>query len=469
MVAEIFIFVPSVANFRRNWLLQRVVAAKIASLALEASGGAELPERLRQELLMTAGVHAVSLKRSDFRQLVLGMPDETKIAGVYDLRSPGFVTLMIDAMQAFLAPPGRLIRVIGSSDMMPRGDEIDVVIDETPLRAALWHYAGNIFWVTLLISMITAALVYLALIALLVRPMMRITRAMVLYRENPEDTGRIIVPSGRSDEIGVAENELATLQSQLSGFLREKARLANVGLAVSKINHDLRNMLASAQLVSDRLATVADPTVQHFVPRLIRALDRAITLCANTMKYGRSEEAAPRRTSFPLRPLFCEVNESLGVDELKGVRLNLSVAAGLELFADRDQIFRVLSNLIRNSLEALRETSPAPAQPAIGITAQKEGDTVTIRVSDNGPGVPAHVRVNLFKAFQTAARGNGNGLGLVISAELVRAHGGDIALEDTDSGATFVLSFPASSRNGARGTPDVRRPDGKLAQDGFNR
>ncbi len=284
MVAEIFIFVPSVANFRRNWLIQRVVAAKIASLALEASGGVELPERLRQELLMTAGVYAVSVKRSDFRQLVLGMPDETKIAGVYDLRSPGFLTLMIDGMQAFLAPPGRLIRVIGSSDMMPRGDEIDVVIDETPLRAALWHYAGNIFWVTLLISMITGALVYLALIALLVRPMMRITRAMVLYRENPEDTGRIIVPSGRSDEIGVAENELATLQSQLSGFLREKARLANVGLAVSKINHDLRNMLASAQLVSDRLATVADPTVQHFVPRLIRALDRAITLCANTMK-----------------------------------------------------------------------------------------------------------------------------------------------------------------------------------------
>ncbi len=469
MVAEIFIFAPSVANFRRNWLMQRVVAAKIASLALEASAGAELPERLRQELLMTAGVHAVSLKRSDFRRLVLGMPNDMEIAGVYDMRSPNFLELTIDGMEAFLAPPGRLIRVIGSSDMMPSGDEIDVVIDETPLRAALWRYAGNIFWLTLLISMITAALVYLALIALLVRPMMRITRNMVLYRENPEDPRRIIVPSGRSDEIGVAENELATLQTRLSGFLREKARLANLGLAVSKINHDLRNMLSSAQLVSDRLATVSDPTVQHFVPRLIRALDRAITLCANTMKYGRSEENAPKRASFPLRMLVSEVTESLGFEELKSVNVKVSIPPGLELFADRDQIFRVLANLIRNSLEALREAGPAATQAAIEISARREGDTAIVKVIDNGPGVPAHARPNLFKAFQTASKRNGNGLGLVISAELVRAHGGDIFLEDSVAGAIFVLHLPGAARNGARISSDQDTFDGKLAQDGFNR
>jgi len=459
MVAEIFIFVPSVADFRRNWLMQRVVAAKIASLALEASGGAQLPERLRQELLTTAGVHAVSVKRSDFRRLVLGMPNEMEIASIYDLRSENFLKLMMDGMEAFLAPPGRLIRVIGSSDMIPRGDEIDVVIDETPLRAALWHYAGNIFWVTLLVSMITAALVYLALIGLLVRPMMRIMHNMVLYRENPEDTARIIVPTGRGDEIGVAEKELATLQMQLSGFLREKARLANVGLAVSKINHDLRNMLAGAQLVSDRLASVADPTVQRFVPRLIRALDRAITLCTNTVNYGRSEEAEPKRAQFALRPLIAEVNESLGAEELDGVKFTVSVPAGLDLFADRDQIFRVLSNLIRNSLEAFREADPETAQPAIEIIALREGDSAIVRVSDNGPGIPPQVRANLFKAFQAGASSNGGGLGLAISAELVRAHGGDIALEDTAAGAVFVLRLPAYARNGAHATPDAHAFD----------
>ena len=469
MAAEIFIFVPSVADFRRNWLIQRVVAAKIASLALEASGGAKLPERLGQELLTTAGVHAVSVKRSDLRRLVLGMPNELEISNVYDLRSENFFNLMMDGMKAFLAPPGRLIRVIGASDMMPRGDEIDVVIDETPLRAALWHYAGNIFWVTLLVSMITAALVYLALTGLLVRPMMRITRNMVLYRENPEDSARIILPTGRTDEIGVAEKELATLQTQLSGFLREKARLANVGLAVSKINHDLRNMLAGAQLVSVRLASVAEPTVQRFVPRLIRALDRAITLCTNTVSYGRSEEAAPRRSPFALRPLVDEVIESFGDEDLDGVKIKVLVPAGLELFADRDQIFRVLYNLIRNSLDAFREADGEIEHPSIEIMALREGDSAIIRAIDNGPGVPPLVRDNLFKAFHTGASASGAGLGLAITAELVRAHGGDIALDDAAAGAVFVLKLPAFAHNGARPAQGVRDYDGKLAQNGFNR
>ena len=353
--------------------------------------------------------------------------------------------------------------------MMPRGDEIDVVIDETPLRAALWHYANNIFWVTLLVSMITGALVYLALAGLLVRPMMRITRNMVLYRENPEDTACIIEPSGRTDEIGVAEKELSTLQMQLSGFLREKARLANVGLAVSKINHDLRNMLAGAQLVSDRLASVADPTVQRFVPRLIRALDRAITLCTNTVNYGGSEEATPKRAPFALRQLIAEVSESLGTDELGGVKFTVSVPSGLDLFADRDQIFRVLSNLIRNSLEAFRGADPEPAEPAIDIIALREGDSAIVRVTDNGPGIPPLVRANLFKAFQAGANTNGAGLGLAISAELVRAHGGDITVEDTAGGAVFVIRLPAFARNGANGTSGAHAFDGKLAQGGFSR
>jgi signal transduction histidine kinase len=443
MVAEVLIFVPSVANFRRNWLMEHVVAAKIATLALEASGGAEVPERLRQELLATAGVHAVSLKRQHVRRLVLGLPDETEIADVYDLRTPDFLQLIPDALEAFAAPPGRLIRVIASPDMMPGGDEIDVVIDETPLRAAMWRFARNIFWLSIIISIITAALVYFALTGLLVRPMMRITRNMVLYRENPEDTCRIITPSGRQDEIGVAEKELARLQTQLSDFLREKARLANVGLAVSKINHDLRNILASAQIVSDRLATVTDPTVQRSLPRLIRALDRAITLCTNTIKYGRSEEAPPKRTRVPLRALLAEVNESLGVEEIEGVRVTASVPQTIELFADRDQIFRVLANLIRNALEAFREADPPCNEPTIEISARREGQTAIITVSDNGPGVPLTLRENLFKAFQTAAKSDGNGLGLVITAELVRAHGGDIRLEDTPAGATFVVTLPA--------------------------
>jgi len=408
--------------------------------------------------LRTAGVHAVSVKRPEMRRLVLGMPDETQIADVYDLRTETFMQLIPDALQALAAPPGRLIRVIATPDAKAPSEEFDVAIDETPLRAAMWRYARNIFWLSIIISIITAALVYLALTGLLVRPMMRITRNIVAYRENPEDTSRIITPSGRNDEIGVAEKELATLQMQLSGLLREKARLANVGLAVSKINHDLRNILSSAQLVSDRLAMVADPTVQRFVPRLIRALDRAILLCANTIKYGRSEEAPPKRTRVPLRALLTEVNESLGVEEVSGVRMTISVPPTINLFADRDQIFRVLANLIRNALEALRQADPPVNDPKIEVTARQDGEAALIQVSDNGPGVPANLRENLFKAFQTSSKSDGNGLGLVIAAELVRAHGGDIRLEDAASGASFMVTLPAYIVTGTSSKPPYAPP-----------
>ncbi len=376
--------------------------------------------------------------------------------------------LVHDGLKAFAAPPGRLVRVIGSPEMMPF-DQIDIVIDETPLRAALWKFAGNIFWVSLAISVISAALVYLALTLLLVRPMMRLTRNMKLYGENPEDSGRIIVPSSRSDEIGVAEKELATLQTQLSGFLREKSHLANIGLAVSKINHDLRNMLASAQIVSDRLATVPDPTVQRFTPRLIRALDRAITLCVDTLKYGRSKETPPNKTVFPLRPILAEITESLGTEELNGARFTFAVSPALEISADRDQLFRILSNLVRNALQAIREADPPVIDPKIEVAASREAGFILIRVKDNGPGIPPEVRPHLFKAFQSSSRQEGNGLGLVICAELVRAHGGDISLDDTAEGASFVVKLPATPKENARPNFEQVPVEGRLAQRRFNR
>lgn len=441
MIAEVLIFVPSVANYRRNWLVERLNAAQIASLSLEAAESGTLPARLRYELLNTAGVHAVSLKRNDFRQLVLQMSDNRPISAVYDLREPSFLTLIMDGLHVFLVPRGRFIRVLDTPEM-GAGGEIDIVIDETPLKVAVWKFAKTIFWLSLIISVFTATLVYLALNALLVRPMTRITRNMVYYSEDPEDVQRVIKPSGRRDEIGIAERELAAMQSQLSVSLKERRRLAAIGLAVSKINHDLRNMLSSAQLVSDRLTAVSDPTVQRFAPRLIRALDRAIALCINVLAYGRSEEAPSRPTYFPLLLLVEEVAESLGFEDQPALDLETRVDPALQIWADRDQLFRVLSNISRNAVEAMREQPVNGEPPRLRIAAQEDEGLTVIRISDNGPGVPPAMRPNLFKAFHTTTRKYGSGLGLAISAELVQAHGGSLVLEDTHTGASFLLTLP---------------------------
>ena len=274
MVAEIFVFVPSVSNFRRQWLMERLAAAQIASLAAEAAPGGQLPPTLRDELLERAKVKAIAVKRADSRELIIEMDMPAEIDAHYDLRNASWLTLIADALMVFVAPDDRIIRVVGKPGF-EAGEFIEVVMGEAPLKAAMIRYGLDILGLSILISVITAALVYLSLDALLVKPMTKLTWNIVRFSERPEDPTRIITPSCRRDEIGTAERELASMQAELAGALSQKSRLAALGLAVSKISHDLRNMLSSAQLLSDRLSTVKDPRVQQLVPKLIASLDRA--------------------------------------------------------------------------------------------------------------------------------------------------------------------------------------------------
>jgi signal transduction histidine kinase len=270
--------------------------------------------------------------------------------------------------------------------------------------------------------------------------MTRLTWNIVRFSERPEDPTRVITPSARRDEIGTAERELSSMQKELAETLSQKNRLAALGLAVSKISHDLRNMLSSAQLLSDRLITVKDPTVQRLVPKLIASLDRAIRLCARTLDFGQAQEVPPRRRRFALAPLVAEVGDALGLPRPKLIEWVLDIEDGLEVDADRDQLFRVLANLARNSVQAIESEGGRPGE--ITVSGRRGGAVAVIEVADTGPGVPERARANLFKAFQSVARKNGTGLGLAIAAELVQAHGGQIALVDNDGGATFRVTIP---------------------------
>jgi signal transduction histidine kinase len=439
MVAEVLIFVPSIANYRKTWLEERLTAARIAALAIEAAPAATLPQGLRGELLDTAEVEAVALKREAFRSLLLYRDMPAKMDAHYDLRSASWLTLIGDALYTFVAPDGRMIRVIGPVQA-GNGAFIEVILNENLLRAALLRYSLNILILSLLISLIAAALVYFSLNWLLIKPISRITRNMIAFGENPEDPARAISPSRRIDEIGVAERELADMQGQLTSLLRQKSRLAALGLAVSKINHDLRNMLSSAQLISDRMGSIPDPTVQRFAPKLINSLDRAIRLCSDTLKYGRTEEPPPERVRFTLRSLVEEVGDALMLPR-EDIDWRIDVPEDLEVHADRDQFYRVIANLVRNACEVL-EDSPQGGEAAVRVSAWRQGELICLQVSDTGPGVPPKVQENLFTAFQGSLRNGGTGLGLAIASELVRAHGGRIELADNSDGATFRIELP---------------------------
>ncbi len=450
MLAEVLIFVPSVANFRITWLTDRLTAAQLAALAAEAVPGGVVPDALRLELLRTAQVKAVALKRDNERRLVLPADGSLNFDSTYDFRSsarPSGITdqlalrfrLIWDALGVFFADESRVIRVVGEPGM-GAGAFIEIVMPEAPLKAAMIRYGLNVLGLSVIISIITAALVYFALNGLLVQPMMRLTRNMLNFSERPEDASRIIVPSERQDEIGTAERELAHMQAELAQTLHQKSRLAALGLAVSKINHDLRNMLASAQIISDRLGSLPDPAVQRFAPKLIASLGRAITLADSTLKFGRAEEAAPRRELMNLAALVSEVADGLGLPREGTIDWAIEMPPELRIDADRDQLFRVLSNLCRNALQAIELREPIKGR--IQISAERNGQRVTIEVCDDGPGVPQKARAHLFQAFQGSARKGGTGLGLAVAHELITAHGGIIRLRDSELGAIFVVEIP---------------------------
>ena len=414
MLAEVLIYVPSVANFRVAWLSDRLAAAHTAALVLDAAPSGMVPESLARQILDSIDARAVAMKTGQQRNL-LATSDflASDVIQTVDVRNESPLGAIVDAFEIlFSARDSELIRAVGPA---PKGGEfVEIVLEVGPLKKAMWRYSRNVLLLSLIISAITAALVYLALHYLFVRPLHRIIANVTAFRADPENPSRVIVASRRADELGVAERELAAMQQDLASMLAERYRLAALGLAVSKINHDLRNMLASAQLVSDRLGGIDDAQVQRFAPKLMHALERAIAYCESTLSYGRAQEPPPDRKLFEVERLVTEVRELAGLAPDGPIGWVEAIERGLMIDADYDQLLRVLINLARNSIQALEGRAPNdPTRDQIRVTGRREGAVVVLEVSDTGPGLTTRAREHLFEAFQgsNSRRGNRAGLG----------------------------------------------------------
>ena len=441
MLAEVLIFVPSIARFRVDYLQLRLEKAQIASLALLANEGMIGPD-LETELLANAGVFNVVLRRDEVRQLVLSSPIPEPVAATYDLRNAGPFALIREALAVFAQPRDRIIRIIGNP-VQQAGLLIEVTLREAPMRREMVEYGLRILLLSALISAITATLLFLAVQRLLVVPIRRLVRNMQAYAGAPEDVRMVLAPSARVAELRDAEEALAQMQTELIGALRQKERLAQLGSAVAKIAHDLRNILTSAQLFADRIEQSADPVVARAAPKLVGSITRAVNLCESTLAFGKAEEHPPRLTRFALRPLLEDVAEGEGLSPTSDPACLIDAAPGLAIRADAEQVQRVLSNLVRNARQAIEATG---RPGTIELSAGEDETDWWIRVGDTGPGLPPKAREHLFMAFQGAAKKGGTGLGLAIAAELVRGHGGRLELaRSDDEGSEFVIRLPKSA------------------------
>ncbi len=435
MLVEVAIYLPAIGRYRDNYLKEQVVKAHLAALARQANPDKGINDPLAMDLLRHAGAHAIVLKVPERRMLMLSDRVPPKVDATYDLLHTSLPGSIRAALTTLLQTDNRVLRVIGSTPQDPDA-LVEVLLDETPLRQAMYAFSWRILTLSVAISLIAAALVYIVLQWLMVRPVLRLTESMVSFRDNPEDERTTIRASRRSDEIGVAERELATMQAQIRQALRQRARLAALGTAVAKINHDLRNTLATAVLASDRLANINDPEVQRLAPRLYQAIDRAVALTSRTLEFARDEPAPLRESIFRLRELLCEVDEEVIVPDAAPPQLAVEgPGLDVDIAGDRAQLFRVFSNLARNATQAGARRVRFQAEAAEGV--------VRIDVSDDGPGIPPAVREKLFVPFIGGGRKGGSGLGLVIAREIVTAHGGELGLLRTDgAGTIFRIELP---------------------------
>lgn len=457
MLAEVLIFLPSVSNFRLRWLEERLATAAAVGIVLVDSEPGSLSRQVQDDVLVAIGARAIAVRDEGSSQLlvVTEMPPEVDVH--VDLAHTSPLAALGEAFDTVLAGGDRVLRVfgpVGESDK-----EFELLIGEAALRKAMLVHARNVALLSLVIPLVTALLVFWALNRMMIHPIRRMTRSMLDFAQAPDDPARIIRPEARGDEIGIAERELAAMQRQLQHTLAEHKHLADLGLAVSKINHDMRNTLAAAQLISDRLTTVKDPAAQGLVPKLVRAIDRAVAYTEGVLAYGRTQEPPPQRRRVRLRQVVDEVYELLGVDRAEGIELVNAVPADFEVDADSEQLFRILSNLARNAVQAMAADREAALVRRLAIAAERAGATSRILVEDTGPGLPLRARENLFAAFRGSARSGGTGLGLAIAQELARAHGGAIELVESRGGRTlFAISIPDQPADIDAARAVLRRP-----------
>ncbi len=438
MLAEVLIFVPSIASFREDYLLNRLERAQIASLALLADD--MLETELEAELLENAGVFNVVLRRDELRQLMLASPIPQPISSTFDLRDPGAMMLIRDALTRMIKPKNEIIRVIGAP-VREAGLLIEVTMETAPLRTAMIDYGVRILALSAVISIFTAVLLFAAVRVFLVRPIKGVVSYMKRYASAPEDARGIIQPSAGVVELREAEEALQQLQIELTHALKQKERLAQLGGAVARVSHDLRNILTSAILFTDRIESSEDPLVRRLAPKLVNAITRAVSLCESTLAFGRAEEAAPTLTLFPLANVVTDVIDSERLAMENGsVSMSSDIDPNLIVRGDPEQLFRVFLNLVRNSRQAIVATN----KPAtITVSAHEDDENWWITVNDTGPGLPARAQEHLFTPFQGGARKGGSGLGLAISADLVRGHGGTLTLKSTgQGGTTFEICLP---------------------------
>ncbi|MBY0421847.1 MAG: HAMP domain-containing histidine kinase, partial [Parvularculaceae bacterium] len=347
LIAEMIVLIPSASAYRVDWYEKRLQQAYLVGLALENPERAMIDEATLKRLFGTTGVVGVVYdtamgKQKRFLRDYNWVRFQPIMAVELERRGP--FGRIVDVAGTFVSR-GESIVLVTLKPNYAGGARVEMYVSQAQLRRDLRRHVVNILGISLVISAVTGGLFYFAVDWLIVRPVRRLTRNMARFNDHPEEPQSVLPASDRDDELGDAERALTDLERRVQDLLAQRRRLAALGAGIAKISHDLRNILASAQLMSDRLAKSEDPRVRSLSPRLVQALDRAVALSRDTLSYGRMEASMLKKTRFGLAELADEAMDDAAHPR---VDFNNEVPPDMTVLGDRTQLYRALFNLVRN-------------------------------------------------------------------------------------------------------------------------
>jgi signal transduction histidine kinase len=444
LAAESLLFIPSIAFFRQESLDMRARSAGLVTEALMSNQSAdpsrEASKMLAKQFMMQTDADFLVAFQDGRTILILGEPPDAEIISVEDLRNAGrFPNFLATSMEFFANGDGYLRLIVPSP--IEGQDRLELLVPCAAIGAELRAYAGRILLLSLIIAIFVGVLIYLAMLRIIVRPVRQLANDMTAFREDPERRRRLGPPSDRGDEIGQLQREFHEMKQGLRASFRQRERLASLGLSVTKINHDLRNVLSTALLMADRLSMNSDPALAEMGERLTRTVERGVGLTEEVLEYSSAREPEPEVETVLLGQVVDDVQMDMRTAFPK-IWVANRIGHEVQITADPEQLQRILSNLFRNSAQAMEGQANAKIEASADIVA----NTVIVQIGDNGPGLPDYVEDRLFLPFTRGSSENSTGLGLSISKELAEKMGGSLELLDTGpDGTRFILGLPRAN------------------------
>jgi signal transduction histidine kinase len=245
------------------------------------------------------------------------------------------------------------------------------------------------------------------------------------------------------DEVAEVTGTFDRMRKNLQKTHRElldAERLATIGRMASSISHDLRHSLAAVMANAEFLceSNLTPGQREDLYAEIRIAVNQMTELIESLLEFSRTRES--------LHPSYGDVRSAVeravqGVKahpEFQRIRIRISAEGSTEGWFDFRKLERALLNLLLNACEAV-----PPESGKIDIELRRKGESLEIRIEDNGPGIADAVRERLFEPFVSHGKENGTGMGLTVVQKILQDHGGDVAVEQTSvSGTIFRLNIP---------------------------